>query len=137
MTRVDAPIAHAYRHGGTKEKGRVGGAPEKASDTAHGGRCTCITPGYRTVGRSFRKQRSGGSNPPRGVDPIQWALECLNTPEPATEARLRGYGCTVEGSLSIPCRRASRKGARREYLVPRETNSSPFHARGRCVDPLS
>jgi hypothetical protein len=54
MRRAVAPIAHAHRHGGTKEKGRKGFVPEKESFTACGG-CilSALTPGYRTVGLAF------------------------------------------------------------------------------------
>jgi len=134
--RVPAPMTHAHRHGGYTDKAQAGLVINESIPVWAVVRVTCISPGYRTVGRSFRKQRIGDSTPPRGAF-FKWVPKCVNTQEPATEARLRGYGCTVEGGLSIPCRRASRKGARCEYVVPRETNSSPFHARRRGLDPLS
>lgn len=122
MTRRGvAPVlmAGVHRHGGSKDKAQAGLAINELTPDWAVVRCywtTCNTPGNRTVGCSFRKPQSGGSNPPRGAD-SKWALECLNTPEPASVTRMRGTDCTGKGNLSISFVRAFSQEARNERLT--------------------
>lgn len=111
MTRRGAPIAHAYRRGGGQEKARAGVTPEKVTNAGRGGRF--IPPVVQWTELPSRKGPVAGSNPARGTflvgQRFMWIPECLNTREPATEARLGGDDCTGKGNLSLPLKRALAK----------------------------
>src|SRR6266581_5200101 len=110
MRPVQAPIARAYRHGGSKDKARTGVAPEKATNTGRGGHCSArFAPVAQWIERRFRSPEMPVQFWPGAF--VQWVPECVNTQEPATEARLRGRDCTDKGNLSIPLSMGSIQGA--------------------------
>lgn len=104
MTRDEAPSVQPTEAGGANDKAHTGCVPEKNTCMGRGGRC--LPPATWTlVADSY--PRTGGSNPPRGAfypsqRVIHWVPKCLNTREPATEARLRGDDCTDKGDRIIP-----------------------------------
>ena len=103
MRRHAAPIAHAHRHGGGKDKARIGVTPEKATNTGRGGRCcAALAPEAQMDEPWFRIPEVVSSSLTGGAFFFKWIPECVNTQEPATSARMRGTDCTSEGSLSIP-----------------------------------
>lgn len=103
MTRVEAPGYRPAVAGGEKDKARIGAAPEKATNTGHGG--SCFAP-------VAQMQRAPGSYPegagwiPAGGNFFSWVQGCVNTPEPATAARMRGSDCTGKGNGIIASPRA-------------------------------
>jgi hypothetical protein len=129
MTRVEALMLNAgpHRREGSKDKAQAGLAINELTPDWAMVRAARFTPGYRTVGRAFVSVGSEIQLLPGGSF-FKWALECLNTPEPATEARVRGIGCAGKGSHIIPSAWAPRQGARCEYAQHRETNSDSFLA---------
>src|SRR6266496_633977 len=112
MTREAASMlaAGTHRRGGSKDKAHTGLATNEITPVWAVVRADRFTPGYRTVGRAFVSIGSEIQLLPGGPFPKS-ALECLNTPEPATTARLRGRDCTDKGNLSIPLSTGSIQGA--------------------------
>ncbi len=123
--RADAPMIHARRHGGAKDKAHTGCVPEKNTCMGRGGRC-CTT--FVPVAQMDRALVSYPGGLPVRIWPgaliFKWTPERANARKPATKARLRGLDCTDKGNLSIPLRTGFRKGACCEYVEPTKENSS-------------
>ena len=102
MRRDEAPIAHAHRRGGGKDKARIGVTPEKATNTGRGGRCCAALAPDAQMDEPWFRIPEVSIDLTGGAFFFQWIPECINAQEPATEARLRGNDCTNEGNLIIP-----------------------------------
>lgn len=123
--RVVALTARACRRGGGKEKARSGFLARGVASAGRGGRCcTSFAPVAQLEERRCREWEVASSNLAGGAFFFKWVPECVNTQEPATEARLRGNDCTDKGNSDYTLRMGSTQGACCEYVEPREANSS-------------
>ena len=90
MRRDAAPMYHAHRHGGVKEKACIGHAPRKDANAGRGGRCCTAFAPVAQMERALVRTRMVVSSSLAGGALVQWVLECANTQEPATVTRIRG-----------------------------------------------
>lgn len=91
MRRVEAPSFQPAEAGGEKDKARIGVTPEKATNTGRGRRFLAPVAQMQRAPGSYPE--GAGWIPARGAHFFKWAQGCANTPEPATEARMRGNDC--------------------------------------------
>lgn len=90
--REFAPIAHAYRHGGAKEKAHIGESPRKETNVGHGGRCcTTFTPVAQLEERYCRKWEVASSNLAGGAFYFKLGYRVLQHPEARNQCPSKGY----------------------------------------------
>lgn len=107
MRREFAPMSHACRRGGGKEKACIGVLPRGMTNAGRGGRCcTAFAPVAQLEERRFRSPEVASSNLAGGAFYFSRTTECVNTRKPATDTRMRGNDCTGKDNRIIAFIRA-------------------------------